>query len=443
MVNLGLSRILGLERAYVARLYFDLPTKFLQDVVVGRDAVRRSHFWNRWGFVPLRPQKQDGPLIWVDVLSGGEVMQIHSFIRHLKEMMPDSCVLVSSNNTYSYNVARTTPGVHDVFYTPWDLRHVVRRVVRRLRPSVLVCIENLPFPVLVREAQAMGVKTVLCSGFMSKKFDQHETLRRTMPLNGYLHLDFVGAKSKEDAEGFERIGVRQDRISLVDNMRFDVGFHRLNGRDRSEWKQILRISDDYSIIVAGSVRTKEESVVLEAFAQIKHRRPKTILLLAPSFFSPDLDIEAVAARFGLTTWRRSRIDEMRRLEADVLIIDTFGELSRLYAIADIIFIGGSINPASHLGYGNNIIEPLVHGRPIFFGPFMNRWLEITEALKSVYPGLEVRDAEGFALHALTLMSQPETVAALQKCAEAIVAEHRDAPLKNALLVRDVACYGKA
>jgi len=138
-----------------------------------------------------------------------------------------------------------------------------------------------------------------------------------------------------------------------------------------------------------------------------------------------------------------RIDEMRRLEADVLIIDIFGELSRLYAIADIIFIGGSINPASHLGYGNNIIEPLVHGRPIFFGPFMNRWLEITEALKSVFPGLEVRDAEGFARNALALMSQPETVAALQKCAEAIVAEHRDAPLKNALLVRDVACYGKA
>lgn len=263
-----------------------------------------------------------------------------------------------------------------------------------------------------------------------------------MPLKGYLQLDYVGAKSQEDTEGFERIGVEPHQITVVGNMRFDLSFQRLGEQERAEWKQRLRLPDGHSVIVAGSVRAKEEPVLLEALARVKRHRPNTILLLALSFFSPELDVEGTAARFGLTTWRRSRIDELERLEADVLIIDTFGELSRLYAIADLIFIGGSINPASHLGYGNNIVEPLVHGRPIFFGPFMNRWLEITESLKSVYSGLQVQNAEELAEHILILLSRPETVAAIEKCASEIVAGHADAPLKNAEFVRDVVRLGK-
>ena len=437
MADLGLSRILGVERAYAARLYTDLPGAFVRQVLLAREPERRARFWNRWGFAAAPRAVADGPLVWIDVLSGGEVMQIHSFVRHLRDLLPRARLVVSSNNQYSCDVARTIPGLDGVLDTPWDLRHVVRRALRRLRPSVLVCVENLPWPVLVREAQALGVRTALCSGFMSKGFEGHETLWRSMPLGGYRCLDFVGAKTREDAEGFARIGVEPARIRVVGNMRFDVEFHRLGAEEQAGWRRRLRVSDGQRIIVAGSVRAGEEAMVLEAFARVRRERSDVVLFLAPSFFSPELDIEGTAARLGLTTRRRSQLDGRPRLDADVLVIDTFGELSRLYSVADLVFIGGSIRPASRLGYGNNIVEPLIHRRPILFGPFMNRWAEITQSLRSVYPGLEVHDAGELAREVLSLLSQPEAVAAIARQADAIIAEHADAPRRNAEFVRDV------
>jgi len=427
---------LWLQVSYALKVYLYLPVTFLKRVLFGRDPYWKAYFWNKWGFVgkDLRRPRGGKRLIWIDVLSGGEVMQIFSFVRILRGLLPDHDIVVSTNNKYSYDVAKGMPEVAHVFDTPWDLRHTVRRTIKRLRPEALISIENAPFPVLLQQARKMGVKTILSSGFMSKGYEKHENLWRAVPLGSYSHLDFVGAKSKEDAAGFMRMGIQPEKIRVVGNMRFDPVFQRLGAGEKEELKRALRIPKDFKIFVAGSVRVKEEGVILEAFARVKKRYGELFLLLAPSFFSPELDLDRIAEKLGLKLSLRSKLDGKL---SDGLIIDSFGELSRFYSLADFIFIGGSLNPASRLKYGNNIIEPLVHGRPIFFGPYMNRWTEITESLKSVYPGLEVQTSSELAENLIFLMSHEEIVRELEERALTIVRENGDAPRKNAAFVRDI------
>jgi 3-deoxy-D-manno-octulosonic-acid transferase len=434
----GWRERLRAQLGYACKIYLHLPVTFLKRVLFGREPYWRAYFWNKWGFVcgDLSKLAAGKRLIWVDVLSGGEVMQIFSFVRILKGLLPDHDIVVSTNNKYSYDVAKGMPEVAYVFDTPWDLRHAVRRALKRVRPDGLVCIENAPFPVLLRQAQKMGVRTILCSGFMSKDYHRHENLWRAVPLGSYHHLDFVGAKSQEDAAGFVRMGVRPDKIAVVGNMRFDPAFQRLGAAEKEELRRNLRIPDGCKVFVAGSVRAKEEAVILEAFARAKQRYGNLFLLFAPSFFSPELNLAGTADKLGLKTTLRSKIDGRARVDADLLIVDTFGELSRLYSLADFIFIGGSLNPASRLGYGNNIIEPLVHARPIFFGPHMNRWTEITESLMSVYPGLKIRSASELAENLIFLMNHEEVVRALEERALSIVRGNGGAPRKNAEFVRD-------
>jgi len=429
---------LRVQLGYACKIYLHLPVTFFKRVLFGRDPYWKAYFWNKWGFVgkDLRKLVSGKKLIWVDVLSGGEVMQIFSFVRILKGFLPDHDIVVSTNNKYSCDVARGMPEVAYVFDTPWDLRHAVRRALKRMRPDGLVCIENAPFPVLLRQAQKMGVKTILCSGFMSKDYDRHENLWRAVPLGSYNQLDCIGAKSKEDAAGFARMGIPPEKIAIVGNMRFDPAFQRLSAAAKEELRRSLGIPNGCKIFVAGSVRVKDEAVILEAFARAKKRYGELFLLFAPSFFSPELDVDGTAQKLGLKTTLRSKIDGKASVDADLVIVDTFGELSRLYSLADFIFIGGSLNPASRLGYGNNIIEPLVHGCPIFFGPHMNRWTEITESLMAVYPGLKIRSAGELAENLVFLMNHEEVVRDLEDRALSIVRGNGDAPRKNAEFVRD-------
>lgn len=443
MSHVGMKRGGWLQRirlqvGYAIRIYLQLPITFFNRVVFGREPYWRTCFWNKWGFISRNIGRlaEERKRIWIDVLSGGEVMQIFSFVRILKGLLPDHDIVVSTNNKYSYDVAKGIREVSYVFDTPWDLRHTVRRAIKRVRPEALICIENAPFPVLLQQAQKMRVKTILCSGFMSKDYDKHENLWRAVPLGSYNYLDFVGAKSKEDAAGFAGLGIKPEKITIVGNMRFDPEFQRLSATDRENLRRELRIPNGFKIFVAGSVRVKEEGVILDGFSRAKKRYGDLFLLLAPSFFSPELDIDGTAKRLGLKTYLRSKVDGKTSLDADGLIVDTFGELSRLYSLADFIFIGGSLNPASRLGYGNNIIEPLVHGRPIFFGPYMNRWTEITESLKSIFPGLEVRTASELAENLIFLMNHEEVVRALEERSLAIVRENAEAPRKNAAFARD-------
>jgi 3-deoxy-D-manno-octulosonic-acid transferase len=175
------------------------------------------------------------------------------------------------------------------------------------------------------------------------------------------------------------------------------------------------------VLVAGSVRPGEEGVVLDACARLRRDGSDLRLVVAPRFLAQAGPILRGCAERGLTARRATARPSA---SASVVVLDTYGDLARVYALATYVLLGGSLVKTG-LGLGQNLVEPLAHGVPVFFGPHMSRWQALTRELLDVYPGLEVRDAAGLVAGIDGLEAAPDRVAALREVAAGIMARGRN------------------
>lgn len=427
------------EARYVAKAYAYLPVTFWKRVLFGEDSYFRRFFWSRWGFLPkeLESLARRRPTVWIEALSGGENTQIVTFVKRLRALFPDVNLVLSTNNRYSFEFSSRRKELDFVFDSPWDLRSVVRRVLRTLRPRALFFVENVSYPVLCREARRAGVRTALLSGFMSHGYEAHEIVARSIPRRFHRFLDHIGVKSEADAEGYRRLGADPSRIRVVGEMKYDLEFLRLSDAERRETRRRLGIPPEAPVFVAGSVRAGEDEVVLDAFKRVREARPEARLLMAPSYYSNTLMLEEVFAKAGLPYQRKSALDAGDPPRDAVIVVDTFGELGRLYGIGTVNFVGASIVPKGRLAFGHNPIEPLAHGRPLLFGPHMNHWGEITGVLLEADPGLRVRTGEEMARTLLRLMGDEGAARRVCEAAERIVAANSDAVERHLAFAREI------
>jgi 3-deoxy-D-manno-octulosonic-acid transferase len=389
---------------------------------------RRREGWEwgfireRWGFVPadVASAATGHPVIWISSAPGGELIQTYSLCRRLKEALPDFRIFLSTTNARSLGFARAVPGTDGVFFSPWDLQGPVRRALRTLGPRLVVAMEAALDPILYREARRLGATTMLASGYMTHGYHGHPTYERSTALGVFDHLDWIGAKSDEDRRGFIELGVPPERVVVLGDLRYDAEYLEVSEAERAGWREILGLASGETLLVAGSVRAGEEEIVTDGFLEARRSLPELRLLIAPRF---PQEAELVA------TALRSRGEEFcRRTELrggpsrGVLILDSFGELARLYSLASFVFLGGSIFPQDRVGLGQNMIEPLAHGVPIFFGPHMNHWADIVASMVAVYQGLSVTGAGELARGIVELHRRPDLAGRLQALARKVMEE---------------------
>lgn len=421
---------------YMLNGYRALPITFFRRVVMGRDPYWRQYFWSRWGYVPkdVTMAVQGQRVLWIDALSGGEVTQIVTFCRKLHDALPDWVLVLSTNNRYSFDFAKANLTVDFVIDTPWDCRGPVRRGLNQLNPVALVCVDSVTCPVLVREAGRRGVTTILVSGLMSKNIHLHPMFQRSVEQSPFCDLDWIGAKSEEDAQGFTDRGARPERVRVTGNMKFDLDYLRVSETERTQLRTALRLAPQEPVLLAASLHPEEEELVGEAYLEARRVVSGLRLVLVPRYqFHADEMMDKLRA-LGLSCVRKTSLAGQPVDGQQVVVVDTFGELNRLYAIASVVFLGGSTYRRNILGLGQNPIEPLVQKQPLFFGPFMNLWPEITEELKTVWAGVEITTAKELAAGIIDVLENPVLPFKLVERIEGILAAHRDDVTRNVELV---------
>lgn len=425
---------------YTFNAYRALPITFLRRVVLGRDPYWRQYFWSRWGYFPkeVREAVRGRRVLWIDALSGGEVTQIVTFCRKLRDALPDWVLMLSTNSHYSYEFARTNLCVDFVIDTPWDCRGPVKRALDRVGPAALVCVENVTCPVLLQEAKRRGVTTILVSGLMSKDIHLHPMLHRTMEESPFGDLDWIGAKSQEDTQGFIDQGARPERVVVTGNMKFDPEYLEVPEEMRARMRTELRLAPQEPVLLAASLHPGEEELVGKAYIEARLAIPGLRLVLVPRYqFYVDEMIEKLRA-LGLSCVRKTSLAGQWVDREKVIVVDTFGELSRLYAIASAVFLGGSMYRRNVLGLGQNIIEPLIQRVPIFFGPFMNLWRDITNELKSEWPGVEVTTSDELRKGLCEVLNSNSGCAdRIRRRVDAIIWEHRNDVVQNVKMITEV------
>lgn len=319
-----------------------------------------------------RPEGRDA--VWIHAVSVGEVLSLQHLIRELKRRHPEWDIVFSALTHSGIKVAREKLKEADrVLFVPLDFRRVLRRVFRAIRPGVLVLAESEFWPNLLGEAADQGVKVLLINGRISAHtFKVYEDIR---PIARRIlgNVDRFLVQTDEDREKLERLGIDPGRLEVAGNLKSEVRLPIFSEGELHDFKRSLGFEDGDKIVVAGSTRKGEEDRLLKAFAEARKERSDLRFIVAPRHIERAGEIERAAQGTGFKVARRTQARPDDRW--DVLVLDTIGELARVYALSEAAFVGGSLVDWG----GHNILEPAFYGKPVFFGPHMQNFARLADS----------------------------------------------------------------
>jgi 3-deoxy-D-manno-octulosonic-acid transferase len=370
--------------------------------------------------------------IWLHAVSVGEVLAGLPLARALKARYPGRKLFISTTTDTGQRLARERmPFADGIFYFPLDWVLAVRRVIRGIRPGLIVVLETEIWPNFLREARRVGVPVVFVNGRISQKsYRRYHALNRF--LGGFLGrvLDDAALflmQSDADAQRLLALGAPDDRVSVTGNLKYDLAPPRSS--PLADWLEAqMGEQERWPVIVAGSVAEDEAEPVLAAFDIVERKWRRALLVLAPR--KPDrFDAAArIAVERGWKVARRSALALDRPLdeEADLLLLDSVGELAGLYRLADAVFVGGSLVPAG----GHNILEPACSAKAPVFGPHMDNFREMAAEFLSAGAAVQVADEHALGRTWVELIEDESRQRRLGEAARALVERNRGATLRS-------------
>ncbi len=328
--------------------------------------------------------------LWVHALSVGEVLSAVPLVKGMAARFPERDLALTVTTRQGMEVAEKELAgrVGSMAFMPIDHWLAYGRVARFFRPSVFVLVETDLWPGLLSYLRGRGVPAVVVNGRISPRtFRRH---RRMRPLSrlllGVPHKWMV--QSRPDLMRLLDLGVDPARVSVAGNIKFDTEPPPLGDVGRSDLAKALGVKPGGLTWVAGSTHEGEEKMVLEALAGLKGRFPDLRLVLAPRRVERAAEVEALAREKGFLTARRSDA-EPDKAGADVVVVDSMGELKKIYSLASVAFVGGSLVPAG----GHNLLEPAMWDKPVLFGPYVHNFETMSELLIEAGGGETVRSVD--------------------------------------------------
>ncbi|MEK2600876.1 lipid IV(A) 3-deoxy-D-manno-octulosonic acid transferase [Burkholderia arboris] len=393
----------------------------------------REHIGERFGHVTGRSRDDRTPLIWVHAVSVGETRAAQPLIDALMHARPDARILLTHMTPSGRATGEQIFGDRVLrCYLPYDMPGAVRRFLRAWRPTLGLVMETEVWPTLIDECRRADVPLVLTNARMSAR-----SFRRAAKFGAATRDVFGGfsrvlAQSPADAERLTSLGARN--VTVLGNLKFDMTTPPELAARGHAWRDAIGTRP---VWVAASTRENEEALVLQAFAEM--RTPGALLVLVPRHPQRFAEVEALVARGGLKSVRRSvwaadaaalaagqPAAESLPDDVTVLLGDSMGELGAYYAAADIAFIGGSLLP---LG-GQNLIEACAVGVPVLIGPHVFNFTQATADAVAAGAAMQVADPLDLAHVLDALFADKARRIAMGAAGAAFASRHRGATART-------------
>lgn len=366
------------------------------------------------------------PRIWVHALSLGEVNAAIPFVKAVAERWPGAGIICSASTRTGLAALKSTltGTAHMIVPMPFDLPPIIARFIRRLSPDCLVLVETDLWPNLIWTPRRKGIPVLLINGAISSGAQNRlKRLGRAFTSLIYGGLSHIAMQSEMDRARLLDLGLPEDRVSAAGNIKYDIKCAGTTGPgDKRCGLGLPWLNEDGPVFVAGSTHKGEEAVIFSAFKTLKKEFQALKLVIAPRDPARGKEIAAMAEDLGLIANKRS--DGPGLKEADLLILDTLGELKGCYPAADIAFVGGSLVDAG----GHNILEPAACGVPVIFGPNMESFRYAADELLSDDAALCVRDAAGLEGAISTLLKDKDRRMEMGRRAKNLIARNSGATM---------------
>lgn len=385
----------------------------------------REGFGQRLGWAPRLGPPPAAGRVWLHAVSAGEVVAAAAIVKQLRAQADAPEVVVSTTTPAGQQQARRLiPEARAHFYFPFDFLPCVWLALRRIRPSAVATVETEIWPNWLWVARLMGMRRALVNGQFADKGWRGARKARMLYRWALRNLDRLLMQSGLSAERARYLGAPEERLRVVGNVKFDQTIQQPRPEALACVRQVFG-EEGRPLWIAGSTHPGEEEQILAAFRRLRKGHPELGLIIAPRH-ERGAEVTALAEADGWRVIRRSRM----AAPADVLILDTMGELAGLYACADVVFVGGSLIPMG----GHDVLQPLFHGKPVLFGPHMHNQRDIAALVLSAGAAEQVSDPATLADAVDRILRCPDLRAALQGNARRLLAENTGAARECAELL---------
>ena len=385
----------------------------------------------------LSPIAGQRPLIWLHCVSVGETQAARPLVERLKKEFPDHALVVSTITRTGQKLAQDVFArqADAVFYFPFDWRWSVRRALQMIGPSVVLLMETELWPNFLRECKAREIPVALVNGRISR-----QSYRRYSWIKSFLRrvLESVSVavmQSEEDARRLGDLGMRADRIRTAGNLKFDAGVVASATGKTEEIRERFGFQGDVPLILAASTHAPEEKIILDSFLKLRTSKPLR-LMLAPRHPERFQEVAALIQGSGLSWARRTSAADAGDKDANVILLDTIGELPATYTLATVVFVGGSIVDRG----GHNVLEPAAGGIPVVTGAHTHNFHAIVDLLKEADAIVQLPPVEGdvaseeLARVLIELIGSSERRTELAKRAKELIASNQGAAERTVKII---------
>ncbi|MFC1576083.1 3-deoxy-D-manno-octulosonic acid transferase [Candidatus Omnitrophota bacterium] len=376
-------------------------------------------FIQRFGVLPraIREAGTSGP-IWIHAVSVGEVLAIKNLAKDLSAKFPKRKIVLSTTTKTGHDIAqKVIPGTIEKFYFPLDFSFTVKKALNVINPSLVVIAETEIWPNLILELKRRRVPVALVNGRLSERsFGGYKKIR--FLFSKILEsIDLFCMQAAPDAERIKALGAPAERVKITGNMKFDLAGIDL---ESSTYEM-----GPGRLLIAGSTHGGEEEIVLQAYRNLKKKFSDLRLLIAPRHIDRSGSIKKLSEEQGLDATLTSRSGNKKE-KSPVLVLDTLGELGRLYSLATVVFMGGSLIKRG----GHNLIEPAVFGKPIVFGPYMFNFRDMARLFLEDGAALKVEDEKELESVLEGLLADSEKRDTLGQKARGLIEKNKGATERN-------------
>jgi 3-deoxy-D-manno-octulosonic-acid transferase len=294
-------------------------------------------------------------------------------VQELKRRRTDLALHVSTVTMAGRETAEKAFPDARVHYWPLDFSFACRRALRRVRPKAVALVELEVWPNFTAAAARLGVPMVVVNGRLSHR--SHRRYRRFGWIfrPAFARISRWGAQGEGHAERLRELGVDPSRVTVTGNLKYDAALAFDPAAARAEFEAALGLGDGAPVLVGGSTHDPEERILLETYANLRAAHPSLRLVVAPRHLERLAEVEKAVAAAGLPCARRSAGVPAREA---VIVLDTVGELAKVYTLATVVFIGGTYCARG----GQNMLEPAALGKPVVSGPSLDNFREVADAL---------------------------------------------------------------
>jgi 3-deoxy-D-manno-octulosonic-acid transferase len=330
-------------------------------------------FWRRQKYAAGFRQRLGGlpefghdgrEVVWVHCVSVGEANAARPLVAELHRNFPDHRIVVSTTTRTGQELAQNVfaDKADKIFYFPFDWKFSVGRALRRFRPSVVLLMETEIWPRFFREVKRSGARLVIVNGRLSEKSFHNYSLVRRFVRRVLEDLDLALMQAEPDAGRIVSLGLDPARVVITGNIKFDQSIDESEAGLTDEFRQRFAVTGDRPLIVAASTHSPEEKWVLEAFRDLKS---EARLLIAARHADRFDEVANMIENGGFSLARRSQSETVSDRKAEVILLDSIGELRAVFPLAAVVFVGGSLIPHG----GQSVLEPAAAGKAIVTGPY--------------------------------------------------------------------------